>query len=205
MRLPFHDTCPPRESYPIEPHVPILVSPNLNQAPRIIVVFGEPVQDLGIWAYRAIGEEGINIGSTVNFTKAVLGEGSDKERTDSDGTRTDTALVLANTGQLIWHCAKSRAITNQTWLASPRPAGNWGQTTMSHRNRIPANGDWRDHVQYVFEEVVWKNLGDTTRVDVIGMSEGGLSAIKFLKERCKYSLATDHSTVKSVSSILIKR
>lgn len=45
-----------------EAHVPILVSSNLSTASHIIVVFGEPVQDLGIWAYRSIGVDGINAG-----------------------------------------------------------------------------------------------------------------------------------------------
>jgi hypothetical protein len=185
LRLPLRDGNPPRDSFPTEAHVPILVAQNLSKAPRIIVVFGEPIQDLGIWAYRSINHDGINIGSAVNFTKAVLGEGKGKVTTDVFGNRTDTALVLANTGQLLWHCASSRAVTTTTWLANPRPAGNSGQATMSHRNMIPGHKDWREHIFYVFEKVLWNNLGPSTRVDVIGMSEGGLGAINYLKEHCK--------------------
>ncbi|KAJ5212135.1 uncharacterized protein N7498_003781 [Penicillium cinerascens] len=182
LRLPHRDGNPPRDSFPTEAHVPILISPNLSKTPRILVVFGEPIQDLGIWSHRTINRDGINIGSAVDFTKAVLGEGKGKVATDGSGNRTDVALILANTGQLLWHCATSRAITTSTWLANPRPAGNYDQAKMSYRNMIPGNKDWREHVAYVFEKVLWKSLGPSTRVDIIGMSEGGLGAINYLTE-----------------------
>ncbi|KAJ6020631.1 hypothetical protein N7540_006135 [Penicillium herquei] len=151
--------------------VPILVSKDIANKSRIIVVCGEPNQDLGIWAYRSI-HEGINYGSAVDLTKAVLGEKMDN----------DVGLIIANTGQLIWHCASERAVTQQTWLASPRPYGNWGQPTMSWRNKIPHNNDWTQHVQYVFKKVLWPYVnGKKTRIDVIGMSEGGLAALKYLQ------------------------
>lgn len=184
IRLPYRGIDPQRESLPNEAHVPILASPNLHQARRIIVVFGETTQDLGIWANRTISSEGINIGSAVNFVKAVRGDSNWAKTTDENGHRTDTALVLANTGQLIWHCAGSRAVTQVTWLANPRPAGNWGQASMSYRNKIPHNGIWMEHVAYVFEEVIWQNLDSSSRVDVIGISEGGLGVVKYMASRC---------------------
>lgn len=184
MRLPYRQE-PPRESHPDEAHVPTLVSPNLHNARRIIVVFGEASQDLGIWSYRTVGTEGINKGSAVDFVKAVRGDGNWEKTEDATGTRTDTALVLANTGQLIWHCAGSRAITSNTFLANPRPAGNWGPASTSYRNQIPGNGTWQQHVSYVFENVLLKNLHASTRIDVIGMSEGGLGVINHMKEQCK--------------------
>lgn len=166
--------------------MPVLVSPNILNAPRVILVFGEPVQDLGIWSYRTILQDGINIGSAVNFTKAVLGESQGAETTDRSGKRTDTALILANTGQLLWHCGTTRAITSQTWLANSRPSGISDQAGMSHRNVIPWNRDWQEHINYVFQ-ALWRYLGTSSRVDVIGMSEGGLGAIKYLKDHCKWT------------------
>lgn len=182
--MPYHHASSRRESRPDEAHVPILASPNLREARRIIVVFGEATQDLGIWAYRTIGSEGINIGSAVNFVKAVRGDGNWEETRDEKGMRTDTALVLANTGQLLWHCGRSRAVTQSTWLANPRPAGNWGQASTSYRNRIPSHGNWQEHVSYVLEEVIRPNLHAWSRVDVIGMSEGGLGVINHMMRRC---------------------
>ena len=159
-----------------EPHVPILVSKDIDHAPRIVAVFGDPTQDLGIWAYRSIDSDGIDTGSAVKFTKTVLGEGEKK---------TDTALVLSNTGQLLWHCQSASAVTQQSWVAAPWPLGHRAPATMTRRNKVPGNADWREHVEYVFENVLWPALGPQTRVDVVGVSEGGRGAIQYLKKNCK--------------------
>ncbi|KAJ5103753.1 hypothetical protein N7532_004282 [Penicillium argentinense] len=172
MRLPLH-TVNDRiiESENNVAHVPIMVSPNLNTADRIFVVFGEPMQDLGVWAYRVIGHDTINKGSAVEFVNGVLGEEN----------KTGNALVLANTGQLLWNWATSRAVTTATWDSLPRPSGNWGAAATSWRNKIPFNKDWREHIMHVFNNLLWPLVrGKQTRIDIIGISEGGLGAIQFL-------------------------
>lgn len=178
MRLPLRENANGRmvQSAPNETHVPIMVSDNLGTTSRIIVLIGEPVQDLGVWAYRIIGNEHINKGSAVEFAKAVLGE---KEK------RTDNALVIANPGQLLWNCASSRAVTSVTWASLPRPAGNWGPPAMSWRTKIPGNQDWRDHIQHIFNKVLRPCIHEKTRIDIIGVSEGGLGAIEYLEANCK--------------------
>ncbi|KAJ5920813.1 hypothetical protein N7466_009139 [Penicillium verhagenii] len=153
-----------------ESHVPILATPNLDEKSRIIVVFGDIVQDLGVWAHRSI-HNGINIGSAVNFTKAVLGDGKNR----------DIGLVIANTGQLIWHCALECAVSQQSWDAAPRPYANWGQATMSWRNKIPNNEHWGDHIDCVFENVLWPHVGKHTKIDIIGVAQGGMGVIKHLQ------------------------
>ncbi|KAE8418673.1 Arb2 domain-containing protein [Aspergillus pseudocaelatus] len=168
-----------------EAHVPILVSSNLSTASRIVVVFGEPVQDLGIWAYRSIGADGINAGSAVSFAKAVL-----HPETNEDGTNTecapkhsDTALVLANTGQLIWHCGARRPMTLPTWLAYPRPSAVDPPLMMTHRNKIPGNGCWEDHVSCVFNEILadrGRLVRHDAKINVVGIAEGGQGAIRHL-------------------------
>jgi hypothetical protein len=105
------------------------------------------------------------------------------EYTDEAGT----ALVIANTGQLLWHCASSRAVTQRTWEAADRPAGPWGQATRSWRNKIPGNKDLDEHIQYVFEHILWPRLDKKSRVDVIGLSEGGQGALEYLQKRCECS------------------
>lgn len=176
--------------------MPILVSKKLSKAARVIVVFGDLVQDLGIWTYRSVGADGINFGSAVNFTKSVLGDATDT---------TGTALIIANTGQLLWHCASSRAVTQRTWEAADRPAGPLGQATRSWRNKIPGNKDWREHIQYVFEHVLWPWLNEKSRIDVIGLSEGGQGAIEYLQKRCKScSIGKDVET-KSTDLMIFSR
>ncbi|GFF49514.1 isoform 3 of protein FAM172A [Aspergillus udagawae] len=169
----------PLSSGPKDPHVPIWVSANLARASRVIAVFGEPIQDLGIWAYRTVGTEGVNAGSAVAFARAILGKESAASFKDAD-----TALVLANTGQLIWHCDSSRAVTHQTWLALPRSSAVDAPLTMTRRNKIPSNQDWQEHVACIFEDILsarGRLVREDVKIDIIGLSEGGLGAIRYLE------------------------
>lgn len=179
----------PLTSGPNEPHVSILVSANLSAASRIIVVFGEPTQDLGIWAYRSVGMDGINAGSAVSLAEHVLK--TQQPSNNSNGKRyhqfSDTALILANTGQLIWHCAGRRAITQASWLALPRRSAVDPPKSMTGRNKVPGNENWQDHVECVFEEVLaakGRLVREDARIDVIGVSEGGLGAVRYLASDC---------------------
>lgn len=189
----------PLGAKPNEQHVPILVSPTFKTDKRIIVVFGEPVQDLGIWAYRIIGHETINSGSAVDFSAAVLSrkgastknDNASKPVSDSEpSAQNDTnkspapGLILTNPGQLVWHCAGERAISLPSWLALPRKHAVEPPMKMTVRNKIPGNETWQDHVTYVFDEVLGK-LAPDAKVDVIGLAEGSLAAVRFLAEHCK--------------------
>ncbi|KAK2867998.1 hypothetical protein FQN49_003260 [Arthroderma sp. PD_2] len=191
---------------PNEQHVPILVSPSFKTDKRIIVVFGEPVQDLGIWAYRAIGSDTINSGSAVDFTAAVMGgkkattipgmetkpdsngESSSAILSDTNENNDETdkpaapGLILTNPGQLVWHCAGERAISLPTWLALPRKHAVEPPMKMSIRNKIPNNETWQDHVTYVFDEVLGKLASSDAKIDIIGLAEGSLAAVRYLAE-----------------------
>ncbi|EEQ30544.1 hypothetical protein McanCB56680_007104 [Microsporum canis] len=185
---------------PSQQHVPILVSPSFKTDKRIIVVFGEPVQDLGIWAYRTIGSDTINSGSAVDFTTAVLGGkkasftetksgskgdttvGSDVNKAHDETDKTPApGLILTNPGQLVWHCAGERAISLPSWLALPRKHAVEPPMKMTVRNKIPGNETWQDHVTYVFDEVLDK-LAPDAKIDVIGLAEGSLAAVRYLAE-----------------------
>ncbi|KAL2827847.1 Arb2 domain-containing protein [Aspergillus pseudoustus] len=162
-------------SSPIKPRVPVLVSKNLKTARRIIVVFGEPVQDLGIWAYRTVGAESINAGSAVDFAKAVL--------KPSENGKGEVALVLANMGQLIWHCTSGRAMTVHSWMAQPRPSAVESAPSETKRNKIRGNENWEAHVSSVFDGILaarGKLVREDAKIDIIGLAEGGLGAIRYL-------------------------
>ncbi|KAK2766505.1 hypothetical protein FQN53_006722 [Emmonsiellopsis sp. PD_33] len=180
LRLPIN-------AAPDSPHVPILASPSLSTQSRVIVVFGEPVQELGIWAYRTIGSEGINIGSAVNFAAAVLGDSSSSKTPEQQQNGHDTStpppgLILTNPGQLVWHCGTERAISLPMWHALPRRYAVEPPMKMSFRNKIPGSESWQDHVTYVFEEVLGKLVAADAKIDIIGLAEGGLAAVRYLAE-----------------------
>ncbi|OAT03747.1 hypothetical protein BDBG_00436 [Blastomyces gilchristii SLH14081] len=187
-------------------HVSILTSPAFQSQPRLIVVFGDPTQDLGIWAYRVISKKGINIGSAVNFATAVVGDSSSspmgseyqtantnvanssknqdqKQSQDNwSNSRTGTGLILTNPGQLVWHCGKEQAISLPMWHALPRRSAVEPPMRMTFRNKIPGNETWQDHITYVFEEVLGKLAAPDVKIDVIGLAEGGLGAVRYLAE-----------------------
>ncbi|PLN80712.1 Arb2 domain-domain-containing protein [Aspergillus taichungensis] len=178
----------PLSSSATQPHVPILVSSNISTASRIIVVFGENVQDLGIWAYRNVSSDGIAAGSAVSFARAVLGLESDTENATSAAKKIknhETALVLTNPGQLIWHCGSSRAMSLQTWLALPRLSAVDPPDTMSDRNKIPRNETWHGHICHVFETLLnpqGRFVRKDAKIDIIGLADGGLGAIRYLAD-----------------------
>jgi hypothetical protein len=175
----------PLDAAPDEPNVPILVSSNLSTATRVIVVFGEPGQDLGIWAYRTIGRQAIDAGSAVSLAKAVLG--GNNMAGDSAEDRSDIALILVNTGQLIWHCGSATAMAMPTWLALPRKSAVDPPLQMTYRNKIPHNQNWQEHVECVFEQVLaarGKFLKEDAKIDIIGLAEGGAGAASYLARNC---------------------
>ncbi|PKY06589.1 hypothetical protein P168DRAFT_288525 [Aspergillus campestris IBT 28561] len=182
----------PLSSISTQPHVPILVSPNICTASRIIVVFGENVQDLGIWAYRKVSSDGIATGSAVSFVRAVLGLGSDIADAASAAKKIrthKTALVLTNPGQLIWHCGSSQAMSLQSWLAFPRSSAVDPPDTMSDRNKIPGNETWQEHIYHVFERILNPNgrfVRKDAKIDIIGLADGGLGAIRYLADEWDY-------------------
>ncbi|KAL4936022.1 hypothetical protein BDV06DRAFT_233771 [Aspergillus oleicola] len=189
----------PLTSGPSKPHVPILVSKNLAKASRIILVFGEPVQDLGIWAYRTVGAEGINAGSAVDFVRAVLHPESTSQvngtntctnttalasNSHSFSPKGDTALVLANTGQLIWHCGQGKAMTHATRLALPRASAVDPPLAETERNKIPGHANWQEHVTSVFEDILaarGRLVRSDVKIQAIGASEGGMAVVRYLR------------------------
>lgn len=167
-----------------EAHVPIMVSKNVGSAitpSRVMVVFGNDDQDLGIWSFRGIGRDGINIGSTVDFVKAVLASENHK----------NTLLVLANIGQLIWHCGTQRAVTKRTWDAEDRPHGCSPAKGLGPRNVIPRNKNPGQHVEDVFAEIVLPSCGPHTKIDIICMMDGGLAVLQFLRKTCESNLSRE--------------
>lgn len=167
----------PLNAGPSDPHTPILTSSNLATAKRLIVYFGESMQDLGIFAHRIIGQESIASGSALDFVHAI------QCREDS----ADTAIVIANLGQLVWYRRGQRAMTVASWKALPRKTGVGNpMRTDPIKNRIPGNGNTKEHIKSVFEEVLGKLARQDAVVDVIGLGEGAEEAVGYLDQNWKH-------------------
>ena len=158
---------------PSDPHTPILTSSHLATAKRLIVYFGESVQDLGIFAHRIIGQESIASGSALDFVHAI------QSREDS----TDTAIIIANVGQLVWYRRGQRAMTIASWNALPRKTGVGNPMRIdSIKNHIPGNASTNEHIKSVFEEVLGKLARQDTVIDLIGLGDGAEEAVRYLDQ-----------------------
>lgn len=168
---------------PDKPHIPILASANLSQKDRVIIVFNEAVQDLGIWAYRLVSKAApgsITHGSAVEFVKAL--ENYQASATDPS----PPGVIIANLGQLLWWRKGKQAVSFVTWDALPRKTAVHGSVRIDDvKNRVPGNENWRNHVEYIFNEVVKKMVKDDAKIDIIGLSDGGSEVLYFLNDNCK--------------------
>ena len=130
------------------------------------------MQDLGIFAYRIIGQESISAGSALDFTHDI--------QSSKDGG--DTAIVMANLGQLLWYRRGQRAVTMASWNGLPRKTGVSGPMRIDPvKNHIPGNEDVKAHVKSVFE-MVGKMARDDAILDVIGLGDGAEEAVEYLDQ-----------------------
>jgi hypothetical protein len=153
-------------SAPDTPQVPIYASPPviLKAAQRIILLFGEATQDLGVLAHRVTGgPEGINAGSMVSVVKALA------KQTTSTIDGSPPAIVLANAGQLCWWPEGKRALCRSQFNSAPmKSAVHLGRFFHSKLNGIPGNLTVREHIACVFDHVL--SLAESSaKLDVIGI------------------------------------
>jgi hypothetical protein len=156
------------------------VSPNISAKKRVIVFFGERHQDLGIFSYRVIGEEGIRVGSCLDLVSAV--QQGPMATTDDQAP----GIIITNPGQLHWYRGGSRAVTATEWLNLPRQSAVHEPFRLEEvKNRIAGNRDYREHVSYVFEHVVPEILNKNAKLDLIGLEYTGTAAVEYLASDCE--------------------
>lgn len=131
------------------------------------------MQDLGIFAYRTIGQISLAAGSCLDFAHAV--------HRSSPGT----ALLLANAGQLIHHRRGARAVTQQTWNALPQHHATDAVLNIDPaRNRVQGHRTVEEHVASVMAFVDSQARADV-RLDVIGMGDASEKVVAFLNANWK--------------------
>ena len=153
-------------------HVPILTPSNLSTTQRIILYIGESSQDLGIFAYRFIGQETIASGSAIDFVREV------QSCSDKPG------LVIANPGQLIWHRRGKQAMTDTTWYALPRKTAVSASMRLDEvKNRVPQNRNTSEHVEYVFEEVLGKLTNKAAKIHLVSVGDAAVETVSYIQEK----------------------
>lgn len=165
------------------PNVPIFVSDNLASKSRVVVIFGEPNQDLGNIALRvANGPGGINKGSMVSVVKDILRQATSAVNPSPPG------IILANTGELWWWPEGKKALSPVSAVAVPRRSMvHHGRVNNPKLHSIPKNKDPEAHIRYVLNEVVPALVSSTARLDIIGIGLGADHATKTLDDPSTWS------------------
>lgn len=163
----------------LQRHVPIFISKDLHKADRVVVLFGEGLQQLGVLAHRVIGGQGgVDEGSVVSLVKAIL--------------KTDAGVVLANTGERWWWPEGQKPLCHRDSLgvkmkSCVHKVGSFDPTV----NQIPGNEDVAAHVRSVFERVLGNAKKDgedegfvdsSTRIQVIAVGEAAPAVETYLDE-----------------------
>ncbi|KAK0656781.1 Arb2 domain-containing protein [Cercophora newfieldiana] len=152
---------------PNEKHAPIRVSPDLDTKSRVVLIFGEPNQALGICAYRICdGPGGINKGSMVGFVKAL------QEQRSSDTDDSPPGIVLANMGELWWWPEGKKGLPQPARQRIPMSSAVHLDRVYSRgTNTIPENGNRKEHVRYMFEKVLPAIGSKGAKIDIIAIGE----------------------------------
>jgi hypothetical protein len=179
-----------------KPHVPIYVSADLAQKKRVVVIFGESEQELGVIAHRVVGGRGgVDKGSMVGIVKALQGQGEvqgqrqghrNKSSSSPDqdhGDDNSPGIILANTGELWWWPEGRRGLTARQSHAVPmRSCVHWGRFYDAAANAVPGNASVDQHVASVFEGVLDNPdlVGPGAEVQVVGVTDGAVAAEAYL-------------------------
>lgn len=170
-----------------QPHIPILVSANICTASRVTILFGDTLQDLGIFAMRIIGGRGgINAGSAVDFVKYVLSQDLETKATTADGSSGGgahhTGIIIANCGQLRWHRGSGKAMTRASWDALRRPSAVHEAIAFDPvANTVEHNRNPSEHIAYILSTVV-PGLCAGAKLDVIAISDSAGYVFEYLSE-----------------------
>ena len=161
-----------------DPSVQIYVSRDITIKKRVIVLFYEHTQDLGVFAHRIIGGKGgINEGSAINLIKYIQAQHTSADHPEAPG------IILANMGQLRWSRKYKKAITQTSWLALPQKSCVEVPFRMDEeKNTIPGNRNTAEHVDYIFNKVVEQMCDPEATFDIIGVSDGAVQVFEFLDD-----------------------
>ncbi|KAL8853443.1 MAG: hypothetical protein Q9221_001760 [Calogaya cf. arnoldii] len=158
-----------------KPHIPIYTSANITTCDRLIAYIGESWQDLGVFAWRTIGQETIAAGSILDFIHSIRSTSPD-----------NPGILIANTGQLLWYRGGGRAVTQTTWQALPR---QWAVSPPMEidedKNRVPGHRDPKEHIASIFNAVIPKMCKKDVAIDIIGMGDGGPIVAEYLQDNWK--------------------
>ncbi|KAK0632239.1 Arb2 domain-containing protein [Immersiella caudata] len=163
---------------PNQKHVPIRLTPDLPTKSRVVLIFGEPNQALGIRAYRVCDHTGgINKGSMVGFLTGLL------QQPSSATDRSPPGIILANPGELWWWPEGKKGLTPSARLRIPMASAVHLERVYARgENTTPENGNPNEHVRYIFEKVLPEFVGKGAKVDIVAIGESSEEVEKYLND-----------------------
>ncbi|KAF1841362.1 uncharacterized protein K460DRAFT_318208 [Cucurbitaria berberidis CBS 394.84] len=184
---------------PNGPHVPILAPPPeiLRRRKRVVVLVNDALQDLGILAYGRLQHElGVNGGSVVNFVKEMLKRSVDEISTekyesvfdDGHGYKDNEdipALVIMNTGQLLYSHKHNKTMTMRSWSAMPRKSVVHDMVRIhEEENRVKGHRNPKEHIKSVFDEVLYNadRVASDAEIYIIAIEDGTDNVLNVLAE-----------------------
>ncbi|OBS19670.1 hypothetical protein FPOA_11395 [Fusarium poae] len=147
-------------------HCPIFFSPSIATTERIVVIFGEPQQDLGFIAGRvANGPGGLVKGSMISVVQALT------KQPASPNDPEPPCVLLANMGQRYWWPDEQRAITIEDSADIPLPSlVHSGRHYSQELNEIPGSETTIAHMTTIFNKVLDENKNANIDIIAIGQS-----------------------------------
>ena len=137
-----------------------------------MLYIGEAAQDLGVFAYRIIGQESISSGSALDFIHDV--------QNGKDGK--DIGIMVANPGQLLWYRRGQRAMTMESWNGLPRKTGVSDPMRIDPvKNYVPGNKDVQHHVANCFDAIAELAIKDV-KIDIAAVGEGAECVARYLDQ-----------------------
>ncbi|KAI1120409.1 Arb2 domain-containing protein [Nemania abortiva] len=168
---------------PTSANVPIFASAKIKEKSRVVIVFGETHQDLGILAHRILGGKGgIEKGSLVSVVRALL------QQHCSPTDAAPPGIILANMGELIWWPEGKRTLSKSAFDATPmRSAAHVGNWIDPKVNYVPCHESPLAHVKYIFERVMPHLVSGTAGLDIIGLGDGADVVESYLNSSATWS------------------
>ncbi|RGP79612.1 mitochondrial 40s ribosomal mrp2 [Fusarium longipes] len=154
---------------------PIFVSPSISKTARIVIIFGEPNQDLGFVAGRVVnGPGGITKGSMISVVQALAKQRATPNDPDPP------CVVLANMGQRFWWPEEERAITIEDAADIPLPSlVHSGRRYSKELNEITGSETTIAHMTTVFNKVL--NENKDAKVDIIAIGQSCEVVLEFFE------------------------
>ncbi|KAL2166931.1 hypothetical protein VTG60DRAFT_1928 [Thermothelomyces hinnuleus] len=173
---------------PTDPHVPIRTTPDLVTASRVVLLFGESCQPLGVLAHRVIGGRGgITRGSVLGLVAALRAQPSSAADPSPPG------VLLANAGELWWwpegRCGLTPVDRHRVPMASAVYLGRYHDPKV---NKVAGNRTVGEHVRGVFEATLRGGLVDEkAKVDVIAVGDTAEEVVNYLDDDEVWEIAGD--------------